>query len=344
MREYNDKRMIFVVGNSRSGTTMLGRMLGRNTLVHKFPELHLFGPCRPHGQELTPLTKEECIAAFTWLLDVAERKLHAPRLPEQYREKAILFTTRYFKEGVDSWDMYQAFVFHAVEEIGKQIPCEDLPGNVFKLEQILGKFPEARVIQMVRDPRDVLLSQKNRRNRRKMGATYISTWEVLRFWANYHPIFISRLWNNAVKAGLAVNDPRIITIKFEDLIRDGENTLRKICTHTGITFEPEMLAIPQVGSSTRKDDPNKLGIDSSRSGAWERGGLTNAEIEVSEKINGRLIHQLGYPFSGKKGSFFARLLLSIQLPVKGVMALLLNWNRTKGRWNYILNRFKKSKK
>ncbi|MBK9638971.1 MAG: sulfotransferase [Bacteroidetes bacterium] len=45
--------MIFVVGNSRSGTTMLGRMLGRNSRVYKFPELHLFGPAYLTEKNLT---------------------------------------------------------------------------------------------------------------------------------------------------------------------------------------------------------------------------------------------------------------------------------------------------
>ena len=34
---------IFIVGNSRSGTTMMGRILSRNTSVFTFKELHFFG-------------------------------------------------------------------------------------------------------------------------------------------------------------------------------------------------------------------------------------------------------------------------------------------------------------
>jgi len=53
--------MIFIVGNSRSGTTMLGRMLGNNSKVNLFPELHLFGPCIAHGKELEKISKNDCI-------------------------------------------------------------------------------------------------------------------------------------------------------------------------------------------------------------------------------------------------------------------------------------------
>lgn len=35
-------KIIFVVGNSRSGTTMMGRILGNHSKVHTFGELHFF--------------------------------------------------------------------------------------------------------------------------------------------------------------------------------------------------------------------------------------------------------------------------------------------------------------
>lgn len=37
-----DNLGIFIVGNSRSGTTMMGRILGNHTDVFTFHELHFF--------------------------------------------------------------------------------------------------------------------------------------------------------------------------------------------------------------------------------------------------------------------------------------------------------------
>ncbi|MGY8989337.1 MAG: sulfotransferase, partial [Flavobacteriales bacterium] len=36
-------KKIFVVGNSRSGTTMMGRIIGKHSSVFTFKELHFFG-------------------------------------------------------------------------------------------------------------------------------------------------------------------------------------------------------------------------------------------------------------------------------------------------------------
>lgn len=40
--ELDEQKIIFVVGNSRSGTTMLGRILGRASDVFTFNVLHFF--------------------------------------------------------------------------------------------------------------------------------------------------------------------------------------------------------------------------------------------------------------------------------------------------------------
>ncbi len=334
-------KMIFVVGNSRSGTTMLGRMLGRNSKVYKFPELHLFGPCISHGKEFDPLTEQECIKAFTWLLDVADRKLHATRDPKKYEVEAKELTRKHFHEGIHAWELYYHFVNYEVRRKGKEIPSEDLPGNIFKIDQILEIFPFAKIVHIVRDPRDVLLSQKNRHQRRKLGGGYVKRREMLRFWANYHPQLICRLWKNAVKAGCTPEREKVLTVHFENLISSPEVTLRKICSHCTINFEEDMLNVPQVGSSMRKDEPGKSGIDSSRSGSWNKGGLNNAEIEICEEINGAMMERLGYKRSNLKGSLLQKLKLWALLPIKGSLSLLLNWSRTKGKLDYLLRRFTK---
>lgn len=333
------QKMIFVVGNSRSGTTMLGRMLGRNSRVYKFPELHLFGPCIPHGEEFIELSREKCIEAFTWLLDVAERKLHASRTPEVYHEEAVQLCNKYFRPGMNAWHVYHDFVMMETQRRQKSIPCEDLPGNVFKIDQILKMFPMAAIIHIVRDPRDVLLSQKNRHQRRKLGGGYVKRREMLRFWANYHPQFISRLWKNAVKAGLSYSGKEVFTVHFEKLISDPEKVLEEICLHCEIEYQSDMLNVPQVGSSMRKDAPESKGIDSTRSGSWRKGGLNPEEVEICEQINSDLMIQLGYEKSNLKGSILGRLRLAILLPIKAICSLILNWGRTKGRWNYLLKRF-----
>jgi hypothetical protein len=331
--------MIFIVGNSRSGTTMLGRMLGNNSNVNLFPELHLFGPCIAHGKELEIISKEDCIKIFKWLLDVYSNGFHAKRNLDNYAAAAEKMASKFYKEGVDSWDAYHYFVHQLSIQKNKQIPCEDMPGNIFKLSQLFKKFPACKVIHIVRDPRDVVLSQKNRHQRRKMGGHYVTRKESLRFWANYHPYFISRLWKNAVSSAIVFeNHPNVLTIKFEDLLLNTTDVLQTICSHCGINYENSMQLVPQVGSSSQKDNPDKLGVDEDRVGAWQRGGLNKGEIEICERITKAELEHFNYILSNTKVNIFVKLWYLGILPVKGVLALMLNWGRTKGIISFIKNR------
>lgn len=331
--------MIFVVGNSRSGTTMLGRMLGRNSEVFSFPELHLFGPHIAHGKEENVLSKAEVIEAYCWLMDVSRNGFHHERNLKKYSEEATQIASSINTTNFTAWEVYRSYVIYESNRHQKTIPCEDLPGNIFKLEQILRRFPDAKIIHIVRDPRDVVLSQKNRHKRRKMGGHYVSRKEALRVWSNYHPFVISTLWKKAVSSAMRIKNDRIYTIHFEDLLSDPIMTLNNVCSHLGISYQDEMLKIPQVGSSNQKDDPSKLGVDAGRTGAWHKGGLSNEEIAICEEVNSDLMIELNYPLTNKKLTFISRIGYALLLPIKGILALILNWNRTKGIFNYIIHRF-----
>jgi hypothetical protein len=137
---------------------------------------------------------------------------------------------------------------------------------------------------------------------------------------------------------LNIKNEDIITVHFEDLLAQPEEVLNRICLHTGIQFEPIMLKVPQVGSSTQKDDPSKMGVDAGRSGAWQRGGLSDAEIAICEEVNGDIMQRLNYPLSGKKLSLASKIGYALLLPFKGALALALNWNRTKGLLNFLIHR------
>ncbi|MEZ5023384.1 MAG: sulfotransferase [Chitinophagales bacterium] len=57
-------------------------------------------------------------------------------------------------------DVYTQMIFRETALQNKQFPCEKTPQNVFYLKEILDIYPNGRVINMIRDPRAVMLSQK----------------------------------------------------------------------------------------------------------------------------------------------------------------------------------------
>lgn len=233
-------------------------------------------------------------------------------------------------KGEDAVAAYESFLRYETRYHGKCLSCEQTPRYLFFLEEILEAFPNARVINMVRDPRDVLLSQKNKWRRRFLGAANIPLSEAFRAWANYHPYIISKLWASAVRtASRFENHPNVASIRFEDLLQEPEATVKQLCDFCGINFESGMLDIPQIGSSSGLDRPEIRGISKERIGAWNKGGLSSFEVDICQRVAGNEMRSSGYPIRPVKVLSLRRWACMGECFLKAGGALLLNLSRTK---------------
>ena len=91
--------------------------------------------------------------------------------PQRYLEEARAFLEGLTIYPVTSASLFKAFLCHELPENYRTIPCDQTPRNVFYIADILELYPEARIINMIRDPRDVLLSQKRKWKRRFLGGS-----------------------------------------------------------------------------------------------------------------------------------------------------------------------------
>jgi hypothetical protein len=326
----NPGKVIFIVGNSRSGTTMLGRIFGNHPQVFTFGELHFF---EHQVDATTVVTKAEwpadrSLALLERLLTSARDGFFAKVAPGKYRADALSILDG--AKGHDPVSAYSSFLFAETAARGRFIPCEQTPRYLFFAQEILDAFPDAVVINMVRDPRDVLLSQKNKWRRRFLGARNIPLMEALRAWANYHPYTIARLWVAAVRSAIRLSGhPRFVSIRYEDLLKQPEETIRSLCSLAGLAFSEKMLDVPQVGSSTGMDKPELRGIDGSRTGGWRKGGLTGTELAICQRVCGEEMARLGYECE-KIAAATWRMWGSMALfAFKAMLALLLNLRRTR---------------
>lgn len=335
-------KKIFIVGNSRSGTTMLGRVFGIHSQVHTFGELHFF----EHQVDAATVSERSVwdvkrrIALLERLLTTSRDGFFAKVAPGAYRTEVEHILSNV--TGEDPVSAYESFLCYETQRNGKVIPCEQTPRYLFFVKEILDALPDVFVINMVRDPRDVLLSQKNKWRRRFLGAKNIPLREAFRAWVNYHPYTIAKLWVAAVRtAAQFEGHPRFISIRFEDLLLQPEATVVRLCEFAGIDFEPGMLGVPQVGSSTGHDRPERRGIDGDRSGRWRRGRLTAVELDICQQVAGAEMRGLGYATESVPASMWKYWGSMGLFVVKGLMALLLNLGRTKNLRETLKRRFGK---
>jgi len=318
---------LFVVGSSRSGTTLMGRILGRHSRVHTFNELHFFEQLCAAEDLRVAIDRAAAVDLFARLLAIAREGYLGRGDPRRFAEEAeeALGTAP-----LAPLEVYRRFLTYETTLRGAEVPCEQTPRNVFFLEAIRSAFPRVKVVHMVRDPRDVVLSQKNKWKRRFLGAGNIPLREAVRAWVNYHPVVVARLWRGSVRAaGLPDAGSWVLHVRFEDLLSDPEATVRRVCRFAGLDFRPAMLAVPRIGSSTEPDRPDQSGIDAGRSGRW-RVGLSPAELWLCQKTAGPVAAEQGYePEAVRLPPVGVALSLAV-LPVKLVAALVANLGRFRG--------------
>ena len=336
----NTNKTLFIVGNSRSGTTMLMRIFNNHSEVHSINEPHFFEKNWSNTNKENFLDKTKAIELFSSLLFVQREGQHKEIDLRLYFEESKIEVDKFYTELTNKVNVYDHFLFYETKKSEKSIPCEKTPQNIFYVKEILNQFPNAKIINLVRDPRSVLLSQKKKWKRRSLGANFLSTKELIRLRINYHPITISKLWNSSLQTAKNHDSlPAFISIKYEDLLSNPEETLITLCNFIEMPFQKEMLAIPRIGSSSEKDDPTKIGIRSNRVYAWKEGGLNKSEIYICEKMTKKLMKANNYSFSNFRPNIFQLSFYLLSFPLKLVLALCWNLNRISSVKDTIRRRF-----
>ncbi len=272
------RKLIFITGASRSGTTLLSFVLRNHSEVLGLKELQYFGQTWDPRDRQRRFSRNESIAGAAAIFACQEQGILSAKVSPAHR----LAATRLVEElGDDSSNpaiLFAAAVHRLAQAAGKPIPCEQTPRYIFYARALLEIYPNAQVVHMVRDPRAVMASQKMRWQRRRLAADGVKVprYQSLRVWVNYHPYTVARLWCQATAAALALlQHPRVILVRFEDLLQKPEATVRQLCARLGLAFDEKMLDVGQINSSHQ----------SSAGGA--RRGLHTAAIDTWRKILNR---------------------------------------------------------
>lgn len=327
--------MIFVMGTSRSGTTMMGRIFGKNATVFTFEEIHFFERVWSPGSAVQVYSHTEAENIFAKLISNQREGYLQEKHPEKYLAEAKKAVADYLAKNTSPQalfapNLFAHFLSYEGAVNGKQIGCDQTPNNLLYATDIFEYYDNARAIVMVRDPRDVLLSQKGKWKRKFLGAGKNIPWkETIRSYINYHPITISKLWMASNEKVLKLmNHPRAMVIHFEQLIENPEEQIKKACEFLGLEYHENMLRVPQVGSSTGSDNPEALGIKKDNKNKFLKG-LDSAEIKICENMTARIRKQYGYENTNISTNYLLLIWYYFSFPFKLALALLFNISRIK---------------
>ena len=333
----SNTKQIFVVGSSRSGTTMMGRILGNHSDVFTFKELHFFGTMWTNNSN-QDLNRQKLIDLLSRLLCIQEDGLFNQQNISVFNGEAIALLAH--KNICNPLSIYKLFLSAMSNENKSIISCEQTPKNMYYLNEILAFFPQAKVINIIRDQRDVLLSQKNKWKRRFLGASKIPLSEAIRSYINYHPILTSKVWNSSLEhTAKYFDNERVKIVKFEELLAKSESVVKDICNFLAIEFHPQMLNVSVVGSSTEQDNKDSFLLDSSKIEKWKKGGLNSAEIYLSQLTSHKMMSKFSYHLEKFQLPPLLSIFYIITFPVKLGLAFLLNIKRMDNMTEVINKRF-----
>ena len=202
----------FIVGCGRSGTTLLKSMLSAHPALHLMPETFFFRSILPRvaQHEGAPWDSIDT----WWMADMGI----TPRSIKPFVEKRL-------KEGGSPDCALLAAVFdtYRCKNPGKAIG-EKTPDHINHLEAIRTYFPDARIIQIVRDPRAVLSSFR----KVKVGSNAVS--DVVNEWLG--AINVLERWRGT---------EGFLAIRYEDLVENPEEVLREVCQTLGVDWLADLL-------------------------------------------------------------------------------------------------------
>jgi hypothetical protein len=243
---------LFIVGNDRSGTTMLRLILDNGPEIAIPPESMFLTDLADRWAHGGPRTPEETSA----LVDAVWRhpKVRLWDLPgDPPTPPAGLVGPDAYRFAVEA--PYRAYAARH----GKPRWGDKTPHYVHHVEALLEVWPSARFVVLVRDGRDVALSLK----RMPFGPN--NAWAAGPWWAR------------GIRAGAEAqrrHPEQVRILRYEDLVADAETHVAAVCAFAGLTYEPRMLDLAAADRSRVVKDQTSWfptlfeGINTRSAGRW----------------------------------------------------------------------------
>lgn len=223
---------IFIVGQPRTGTTVLERILGNHSQVGSAGELNDF-----HLQ-------------LCWQADMLV----------EHVDPVLLRASVDLDFGAIGRGYRQRTGWRAQ---GRRFLIDKMPSNFWYAGLVHKALPDARIVCLVRDPLDTCLS-----NLKELfaGNAYPYSYDPLEAAAHHlHFRQLLQYWDE-VLPGV------VLTVRYEDMVRDPQTVARRVMEHCGLPFEPECVDLlrNQTPSATASSTQVREQIHSRSIGAWRR--------------------------------------------------------------------------
>jgi len=257
-----DNRPVFVVGHRKTGTTLLLALLdGHPQLVALPGESNHFLTFLPRFGAL-PSDRIAAEAQRWWMLRLISPSGIPPfwalgRPWELPHDPYARFSRRLLELAAANPDRDVLGLAAVAISAGEPVAwVEKTPGQEHVLDAILERYPEARFVHLVRDPRSVAaaIARLDRATGQETDMVEIG-------------LTVRRSFAAAERNARGLGESRYFVLRYEDLLKDPEATMHGMAAFLGIGWSDSLL-VPTVG-----------GVEATSNSAW-------AERKVTGRIEG----------------------------------------------------------
>ena len=266
----------FIVGNDRSGTTMLRLILDRGLDAAIPPESMFLTDFAPQLYGGVP--DAAALMDEVW----QHPKVRLWELPGPPPTVPTGLT------GLDAARFIAAAPFEAyAAKYGKPRWGDKTPHYVHHVDQLLELWPGARFVVLVRDGRDVAVSL------RRMPFGPNNAWAAAPWWAR------------GIRAGekaQAAHPEAVRTVRYEDLVARPRELVPEVCDFLGLTYSDDMLALEAADRARIVRDQKSWfptifdGITTDAVGRWRRD-MTARDQQIFAARAGDELRRMGYEVS-----------------------------------------------
>jgi len=261
----------FIAGSPRSGTTLMTSLLDDHPELLVFPEEYLHARPRNIPGEgtrsvLDALFKDKVLLRLkgkkSFLNDILGEDRKYDDFDYHRFEDAV---NEYFRLLLENRDetvrmsvttlAFISLIYGYGHATGKETYSRWVvkhPHYELHWQQLFNDFPDAKMIYMVRDPRDVILSRTLKRNKKrylKRGGN-VATWKSEK--ASLRPsIGFLKGWERSMIAFLRINETvpeHVLLIRYDDLVSAPRDVMGEVAEFLGVPWQESLVTPSFLGT------------------------------------------------------------------------------------------------
>jgi hypothetical protein len=287
-------RYVFILGFSRTGSTMLQHILNKYTDIGIIPEMHIYWPKMLHKDfssifkerygktiktdeidDLINLMYSKTIQGLFWM-NINQYNIDVKELKNN-----ILESERTIKCIID------ALIVNLKKNYGKKIMGAKFPVHFSFANVLIGWYPECKLIHTIRDPRAIFVSQyhKYKSDSNSLKNILIGLIQFIHVNLSIKKVYI---FHKRYK-----NNKNYHIFKYEDVLSDPNLSFKSLCEFLEIPFNIDMLKPEIFNNSSLSRRGESVGIQKSSMKLWEKR-IPKSLSTILKILNTAYMKEFGY--------------------------------------------------